>query len=106
MWLYLIIGFFIAYLLLSLYFTYLVHQIPRRPVKDFPDWGHVTDTKIPTVDGGMLEIWRIEPEDQSRGIVVLAHGWSRNRGRMVSRARVFGEMGFTTVCSHTSNSYH
>ena len=97
MWLYLIIGFFIAYLLLSLYFTYLVHQIPRRPVKDFPDWGHVIDTKIPAVDGGMLEIWRIEPGDQSRGIVVLAHGWSRNRDRMVSRARVFGEMGFTTV---------
>ena len=97
MWLYLIIGFFIAYLLLSLYFTYLVHQIPRRPVKDSSDWGHVIDTKIPAVDGGMLEIWRIEPEDQSRGIVVLAHGWSRNRDRMVSRARVFGEMGFTTV---------
>lgn len=97
MWLYLIIGFFIAYLLLSLYFTYLVHQIPRRPVKDFPDWGPVIDTKIPVVEEGMLEVWRIEPEDRSKGIVVLAHGWSRNRDRMVSRARVFGKMGFTTV---------
>jgi pimeloyl-ACP methyl ester carboxylesterase len=97
MWLYLIIGFFIAYLLLSLYFTYLVHQIPRRPVKDFPDWGHVIDTKIPAVDEGMLEVWRIKPEGRSRAIVVLAHGWSRNRDRMVSRARVFGKMGFTTV---------
>jgi len=29
--------------------------------------------------------------------VVLAHGWSRNRDRMVPRARLFGEMGFTTV---------
>ena len=97
MLLYLIIAIFIAYLLLSLCFTYLVHQIPRRPVKDVPNWGHVIDTKIPTVNDGSLEVWRIEPKDRSRGIVVLAHGWSRNRDRMVSRAKVFGEMGFTTV---------
>ncbi len=97
MWPYLIIAVFIVYLLLSLYLTYLVHQIPRRPVKDVPDWGRVIDTKIPTVDEGMLEVWRIEPEGQSRGIIVLAHGWSRNRDRMVLRARLFGEMGFTVV---------
>ena len=97
MWLYLIISVLIVYLLLSLCFTYLVHQVPRKPVKDVPDWGHIIDTKIPTADGGILEVWRIETEGRSRGIVVLSHGWSRNRGRMVSRAKIFGEMGFTTV---------
>ncbi len=97
MLIYLIIGAVFAYLLLTLFFTYIVHQIPRDPIKDIPGWGQIIDIRIPTAGGGSLEVWRIEPEGQSRGIVLLAHGWSRNRDRMVSRARIFGEMGFTTV---------
>jgi pimeloyl-ACP methyl ester carboxylesterase len=97
MLIYLIIGAVFVYLLLTLFFTYIVHQIPRAPVKDIPDWGQVIDIRIPAADGGLLEVWRIEPDGRSRGIVLLAHGWSRNRDRMVSRARVFAEMGFTTV---------
>jgi len=94
-------GFFIAaaavYLLLTLFLTYLVHQIPRRPVQDRPDWGHVIDIQIPAVDGGMLETWIVEPDGPSRGTVLLAHGWSRNRDRMTARARIFGKLGFKTV---------
>ncbi len=86
-----------GYLLLSACFTYAVHRIPRRPVDDRPDWGRVQDVRIPTHDGGFLEVWRVEPAGPSRGTVVLAHGWGRNRGRMVARARLFGRMGFTTV---------
>jgi pimeloyl-ACP methyl ester carboxylesterase len=97
MWMYIIIGSLVGYLLLTLFLTYLVHQIPRNPVKDIPDWGRVIDTCIPTVDSGSLEAWRVEPKGSSRGVVLLSHGWSRNRDRMVSRARIFGEMGFTTV---------
>lgn len=85
------------YLLLSLIFTYLVQQLPRKPVTDPPDWGRIIDTKISAIDGGALEVWRIEPQSPSRGLVVLAHGWSRNRDRMVSRARIFARWGFTTV---------
>ena len=97
MLIYLTIGAVFAYLLLTLFFTYLVHQIPRSPVKDIPDWGQVIDIRIPAAGGGSLEVWRIEPDGRSRGVVLLAHGWSRNRDRMVSRARIFAEMGFTTV---------
>jgi uncharacterized protein len=85
------------YLLITLYFTYLAHQIPRRPVVERPDWGKCSDTRIPGVDGGELEVWRVDPDGPSRGVVLLAHGWSRNRDRMVGRARVFAQMGFTTV---------
>jgi pimeloyl-ACP methyl ester carboxylesterase len=85
------------YLLFTLVCTYFVQQLPRKPVKDPPDWGQIVDTKIPAIDGGSLEVWRIEPDSPSRGLVVLAHGWSRNRDRMVSRARVFARLGFTTV---------
>ncbi len=85
------------YLLATLALTYLVHQIPREPVQCHPDWGRVLDTRIPAVGGGELEVWRIEAEEKSRGVVLLAHGWSRNRDRMVDRARIFGRMGFTTV---------
>ena len=97
MLIYLIIGAVFAYLLLTLFFTYIVQQIPRDPVKDIPDWGQVTDIRIPTAGGGSLEVWRIDPEGRSRGVVLLAHGWSRNRDRMVSRARIFAGIGFTTV---------
>jgi len=94
-------GFFIVavavYLLLTLLLTYLVHQISRRPVQDKPDWGHVRDIQIPALDGGTLETWIVEPDIPSRGTVLLAHGWSRNRDRMTARAGIFGKLGFKTV---------
>jgi pimeloyl-ACP methyl ester carboxylesterase len=96
MWIYIIVACLI-YLLLTLFLTYLVHQHPRQPVRNAPDWGQVIDTRIPTADGGSLEVWRVDPDGHSRGVVVLAHGWSRNRDRMVDRAKVFGKLGFTTV---------
>lgn len=91
-------GCLLLYLLFTLFLTYLVQQIPRNPVQDKPDWGKILDTKIPAGDGGFLELWKIEPEGQAaRGTVILAHGWGRNRDRMISRARYFGHWGFTTV---------
>jgi len=86
-----------AYLGLSLAMTYGVHRVPRRPVHEPPDWGRVTDTRIPAAGGGSLEVWRVEPDGPSRGTVLLAHGWSRNRDRMVGRARLFGSLGYTTL---------
>ncbi len=95
--LYFLLGLGLFYLLFTLFLTYLVQQIPRNPVEDAPDWGSVLDTVIPALDGGSLEVWRIEPEAEPRGIVVFAHGWGRNRDRMVGRARMFAQWGFTTV---------
>lgn len=95
--LYILGSILLFYLLFTLFLTYLVQQIPRHPVKDKPDWGRITDTKIPTVEGKFIEVWRIEPAGSSRGTVVLVHGWGRNRDRMVARARIFGQWGFTTV---------
>lgn len=106
MWLYWIAGAIFAYIFLVLCFLYIVHRIPREPVKEVPDWGRIIDTRIPSIDGGSLEVWRVEPEGRSRGVVLLAHGWSRNRDRMVSRARVFGQMGFTTVLHSARDHGH
>ncbi len=85
------------YIILALISVYVVHQFPRNPVTDTPDWGSVRDETIPAQNGGFLEVWRIEPEGKSKGIVLFAHGWGRNRGRMVGRARIFGKWGFTAV---------
>ncbi len=85
------------YIALVLVSVYVVHQYPRNPVNDTPDWGRIIDETIPAQNGGFLEVWRIEPEGKSKGIVLFAHGWGRNRGRMVGRARIFGEWGFTAV---------
>jgi len=86
-----------CYLVLTFVLSFVVQALPRHPVSDPPDWGTIEDTFIPAVDGGKLEVWRIEPPGESRGIVLLAHGWGRNRDRMVNRARMFGDMGYTTV---------
>ncbi len=94
---YILGGILIAYLLFTLILAYLVQQLPRNPVSDKPDWGKIIDIKIPAIDGGFLEVWRIDPDGPSKGIVVLAHGWGRNRDRMVPRARIFGQWGYTTV---------
>ncbi|HSL61379.1 MAG TPA: alpha/beta hydrolase [Desulfotignum sp.] len=95
--LYVLAGVGLIYVLATLFLTWLVQQIPRNPVKDPPWWGTVEDTTIPAVDGGHLEVWRIDPSGPSRGIVVFAHGWGRNRDRMVKRAEIFARWGFTTV---------
>jgi len=87
-----------VYVFSTLIATYIAHQLPRRPVEDKPDWGTVLDTTIAAIDGRTLEVWRVDPEQNlPRGIVVLAHGWGRNRDRMVYRARILGKMGFVTV---------
>jgi pimeloyl-ACP methyl ester carboxylesterase len=91
------IGLAALYLLFTLFLSYLVQHIPRTPVEDKPDWGRTIDAKVPAIDGGFLEVWRIEPEIPTRGVVVFAHGWGRNRDRMVHRARMFGKWGYTTV---------
>lgn len=103
---YVLIGIAFFYLLVTLLLTYLVQQYPRKPVNDPPDWGHVRDTFIPALDGRSLEVWRIDPEGASRGIVVLAHGWGRNRDRMVPRARIFAQFGFTTVIHSARDHGH
>jgi pimeloyl-ACP methyl ester carboxylesterase len=96
--LYVVAAIALFYLLVTLFLTYLVQQIPRNPVHDPPDWGQVLDSRIPSLEAGaFLEVWRIEPAGSSRGTVVFAHGWGRNRDRMVSRARCFGQWGFTTI---------
>ena len=52
----------------------------------------------------------MEPKGRSRGVIVLTHGWSRNRDRMVGRARIFGKMDFTTIIhsarDHGNSSPH
>lgn len=93
----LILGGAIVYLFVTLCLTALVLRFPRNPVQDKPDWGEVTETFIPTTDGGSLEAWCVAPEGPTLGIVVLAHGWGRNRDRMTGRARIFGRLGFTTI---------
>lgn len=87
----------LLYLIVSLAVAYLAQQMPRHPVCDPPDWGTVEDTTVTAVDGGSLEVWRIEPASRRAGTVLFVHGWGRNRDRMVERARMFGQWGFTTV---------
>lgn len=87
----------LIYLFLSIVFAYAVNQYPRNPVKNPPDWGRITDLMLPALDGGSIEVWRVDPNGKPKGIIVFAHGWGRNRDRMVERARIFSQWGFSTV---------
>ncbi len=99
-------GLVLFYLALTLVAAYLVQKFPRRPVEDPPDWGRIMDTKIPAVDGGFLEVWRIDPDGMCKGVVLLVHGWGRNRDRMVNRARIFSRWGFITVIHSARDHGH
>jgi len=103
---YITAGILLLYLLFTLFLTYLVQQLPRNPVQDIPDWGRTLDTKIPSIGGGFLELWRIEPDQPSRGTIIFMHGWGRNRDRMVARARIFGRWGFTAIIHSARDHGH
>jgi pimeloyl-ACP methyl ester carboxylesterase len=90
----------VAYFILTYSITLLLANLPRRPVNDVPDWGITEDRKIPTVKGKKLECWVVYPQEKTKRnnlAVILVHGWGRNRGRMVSRARIYGKYGYTTI---------
>ncbi|MFW9854746.1 MAG: alpha/beta hydrolase [Candidatus Thorarchaeota archaeon] len=100
-----------SYLVVCLLIILLSSKIPRKSVLDLPDWGKTRRLRIPTVknkslEGLMVVPHNIEiPSDDEGGDewkknnipIVLIHGWGRNLGRMVSRARIYGRHGFITI---------
>ncbi|MFX0126395.1 MAG: alpha/beta hydrolase [Candidatus Hodarchaeota archaeon] len=90
----------IGYLILTYSIALLLANFPRRSVNDYPDWGITEDLRIPTAKGKKIESWIVYPKektDKNKPAIILVHGWGRNRGRMVSRARIYGEQGYTTI---------
>ena len=51
---------------------------------------------VPVRPGIELELWRI-PAGESRGTVLLLHGYSDSKSRMLPDALIFHELGYTTV---------
>ncbi len=98
----------IAYFVLLLIMTIIFARYPRKPFDDYPDWGMVKEYRVSTNRGKKLETWVVYPDsikDKISGddlytknpAVVITHGWGRNRGRMVQRARHWQKLGFTTI---------
>jgi pimeloyl-ACP methyl ester carboxylesterase len=92
-----VVSLFFFLLFITLLVTVLVHRYPRNSVICPPRFGQTTDHQVPALGGGVLEVWKIEPEGPSKGLVILAHGWGRNRDRMINRARIYVEAGFTAI---------
>lgn len=90
---------FILYLAVSLVIVLLFAKFPRDDVDDKPDWGIVKEERVPTINGKSLECWVVNPETklENRPAIIFIHGWGRNRGRMVSRAKMYAQHGFTTI---------
>jgi pimeloyl-ACP methyl ester carboxylesterase len=81
-------------------------KLPRDPLPDVPDWGAKEEHWIPTVNNKKLECWVVRPSNKpqneasltnERPAIILLHGWGRNRGRMIPRARIYGQKGYTTI---------
>ncbi|MFW9992609.1 MAG: alpha/beta hydrolase family protein [Candidatus Odinarchaeota archaeon] len=97
----------LIYSTLSYSIIFFLANLPRIPVNDRPDWGLIKEHRVPAINGKTMECWVVYPEklknetDESvlkqNPAVLLVHGWGRNRGRMVSRARIYGESGYTTI---------
>ncbi|MHA2226964.1 MAG: alpha/beta hydrolase [Candidatus Hodarchaeales archaeon] len=99
--------FFMSYFLFTAALSILLANIPRRPVHEIPEWGEIRDYLVPTINGKKLECWVIYPEKfkgesnesvlKSNPAILLFHGWGRNRDSMVTRARIYGNYGYTTI---------
>ena len=69
-----------------------------------------------SADGTRLEAWLV-PQDDSRGVVILFHGYADKKDSLLAAAKVFHELGYTTLLvdfrgcggsggSETSIGYH
>lgn len=108
-----IIAIIVLYVLILLTFSILSAKGVNRNVSNPPDWGVIQDHRIETANGKTLECWVVYPDNLKDKIdgeiykenkaVILTHGWGRNRDRMVSRARIWADMGYTTLLFSARN---
>lgn len=98
----------IAYFVILLIMTIIFARYPRKPFDDYPDWGMVKEYRVATHRNKELETWVVYPDTIKNKVtgdelftdnpaVVITHGWGRNRGRMVTRARHWQKLGYTTI---------
>lgn len=95
--------FILIYFIISFLLVLIFAKLPRKPLNNYPDWGTVEEHLITTEYDKKLECWVVEPESKIPDLpaVILVHGWARNRDRMVERAKLLGEHGYTTILFST-----
>jgi alpha-beta hydrolase superfamily lysophospholipase len=73
---------------------------PRPKTNSFPIQNYETFT----VDSNVkLECWKIEIED-SKGTVILFHGYGGEKSSLLDKSELFNELGFTTILVDFSGS--
>ncbi len=97
----------IAYFMITSSITLFLANFPRRPINDYPDWGYTKDYRVSAINGKTMECWVIYPNKlknetdenvlKQNPAIIFIHGWGRNRGRMVSRAKIYGRHGYTSI---------
>lgn len=100
---------FCVIILVYFIFAYIIilflANYPRIPVNEKPDWGEWKEYQIPTNNNKKLECWIVYPKpitevkssNNKKPAIIFIHGWGRNRGRMISRARIYGRNGYTCI---------
>ncbi|WP_455463376.1 alpha/beta hydrolase [Candidatus Hodarchaeum mangrovi] len=103
---------FALYLFTSYLIKYIFSKYPRNPYPDQPDWGRIEDIKVPGRNSKYLDGWIVYPEHIAQELgkvsmgdpkitkyktILFIHGWGRDKGRMVSRARRFAQKEFISI---------
>jgi pimeloyl-ACP methyl ester carboxylesterase len=102
---YTICGLIFVYFSISFIVTFFLANFPRIPVDDKPDWGEWKECQVPTHNNKKLECWLVYPKPMKevknssfeKTAIIFIHGWGRNRGRMISRARIFGRNNHISI---------
>ncbi len=108
-----IISVIVFYIFILLAFSIISAKKGGRNVDNPPDWGKIQEHWIETANSRKLECWVVYPDKlidkigeevyRDNKAVLLTHGWGRNRDRMVSRAKIWGEQGYTTILFSARN---
>ena len=103
---------FVLYLFTSYLIKYIFSKYPRNPYPDQPNWGRIEDVQIPGRNKKYLDGWVVFPEHIIHELgnfsigdpkianyktIIFIHGWGRDKGRMVSRARRFAQKEFISI---------
>jgi uncharacterized protein len=88
-------GWLISSYAVARYFTSRRSPMHTEPVPQL-EWASFSEQRLTTRDGQTIGTWMM-PGTDNKPMVVLVHGHMGNRSQMLSRAKLFSEMGCGTL---------
>jgi uncharacterized protein len=74
---------------------YEARQSSLDTMTTYPDTPYKS-LRVTNTDGTSISFWWV-PQKKKRGTVLLVHGFMMNKGNMISRAKIYYELGYNTI---------